>query len=60
MCLLIKYAPLASEVVMPTHPHQKNKKLNTNGIKPLDPTTNEQKIEQNNILNHTDETRISQ
>lgn len=60
-CLLIKYAPLASEVDMPTNPHQKKKKnLNTNGIKPLDPTTNEQKTEQNNMLNHIDATSKSQ
>lgn len=29
-------------------------------IKPLDPTTNEQKTEQNNMLNHMDATSKSQ
>lgn len=55
MCLLLKYKPLPSKVVMPTHGNKKKKKS-----KSPDPTTNEQKAQQNNMLNHKDVTSKSQ
>lgn len=58
MCLLIKYILLPSEVVMPTY--EKKEKPNMNVIKTLGPTTNKQKTEQNNMLNHMDATSKSQ
>lgn len=48
MSLLINYIPLPSEAVMPIC-EKKKKKQNMNGIKPLDPTTNEQKTKRNRI-----------
>lgn len=56
MCLLLKYKPLPSKVVMPTHG---NKGKKENKSKSLDPITNEQSAWQNNMLNHKDATSKS-
>lgn len=54
----VKYTPLSSS---DAHPWKNTKKQkNMDMIKPLDPTTNEQKTEQNNMLNHMDATSKSQ
>lgn len=39
---------------------KKKKETNTKGIKPLDPTTNEQKTKQNSMLKHMDTSSKSQ